>query len=332
MPLPDFLLIGAPKAGTTALHVALARHPQLAMSSTKEPKFFLTDGPPPTGGGPGDAKTYSEYVWRQEDYEALWSEAEPDQLLGESTTLYLQDFRAHERIAKTVPDAKLIAVLRDPVDRAHSNWAHLRSHGLETVADFPRACMLGKRRAEQGWGPFWQYLEIGRYGAQLEHLFTLFDRDQVLILLYRELREQPVETLDKVCSFLGVKTGLLDEVPAENVTAHVDEGLVNSALHKGLQGLDVLGNVAPPLHRAAQSLGVKLLQREQRTRPALTAEERCLLLPHYAEDLTVLEKQLGRSFEHWRDPENSRARRSLDINGRFGTGFTSIDRPGRSTR
>jgi hypothetical protein len=328
MALPDFLLLGAPKAGTTALHVALAGHPQLCMSETKEPKFFLTDGPPPTGGGPGDAKTYAEYVWRQEDYERLWEHGEPDQLRGESTTLYLQDPQAHDRIRKLVPDVKLVAVLRDPVDRAHSNWAHLRSHGLEPVADFPRACMLGHRRAEQGWGPFWQYLEIGRYGRQLEHLFRVFDREQVLILLYRDLREQPVETLDRVCAFLGVETGLLDEVPAENVTAHVDDGLVNATLHRVLQGVDALGSVAPPLHRTAQSLGVKLLQREQRTRPALSAEERMLLLPHYYEDLVVLEEQLGRSFAHWRDPENSRTRRALDLNGRFGTGFSSIDRPG----
>ena len=72
MPLPDFFVIGAPKSGTTALHVALARHPQLFMSRVKEPKHFLTDGPPPSGGGPGDAKTFREYVWRRTDYEALF--------------------------------------------------------------------------------------------------------------------------------------------------------------------------------------------------------------------------------------------------------------------
>src|SRR3954454_7870144 len=118
MALPDFLLIGAPKAGTTALHVALAGHPQLAMSTVKEPKFFLGDGPPPTGGGPGDAKTYSEYVWRRADYEALWDAARPGQLLGESTTLYLGDPQAHRRIHALIPNAKLVAVLRDPIDRA----------------------------------------------------------------------------------------------------------------------------------------------------------------------------------------------------------------------
>ena len=65
MALPDFLLVGAPKAGTTALHVALARHPDLFLSRNKEPKFFLSDGPPPTAGGPGDAATYRAYVWRR---------------------------------------------------------------------------------------------------------------------------------------------------------------------------------------------------------------------------------------------------------------------------
>src|SRR3978361_1657189 len=152
MALPDFLLVGAPKSGTTALHVALDAQPQLPMPAVKEPKFFLTDGPPPSGGGPGDDKTYAEYIWRQEDYEALWSHGGADQPRGASPTLSLQDPLAHERIAKLVPDAKLVAVLRDPVDRAHSNWAHLRSHGLEPVADFPRSCMPGQPRAARGWG------------------------------------------------------------------------------------------------------------------------------------------------------------------------------------
>ena len=67
MALPDFLVIGVPKAGTTALHAALARHPGLYLSAVKEPKFFLTDGPPPARGGPGDAQTYREHIWRRSD-------------------------------------------------------------------------------------------------------------------------------------------------------------------------------------------------------------------------------------------------------------------------
>ena len=90
MALPDFLVIGAPKAGTTALHAALARHPSLYLSPVKEPKFFLTDGPPPArGGGPGDAATYREHVWRRGDYEALFTSAPPGAACGESTPFYL---------------------------------------------------------------------------------------------------------------------------------------------------------------------------------------------------------------------------------------------------
>jgi len=70
--LPDFLVAGVPKAGTTALHAALSRHPGLYLPEVKEPKFFLTDGPPPARGGPGDAITYREHVWQRDRYEALF--------------------------------------------------------------------------------------------------------------------------------------------------------------------------------------------------------------------------------------------------------------------
>lgn len=168
MPLPDFFVVGAPKAGTTALHVALAQHPQIYMSRIKEPKHFLSDGPPPAKGGPGDARTYREYVWRRADYEALFAPAPAGALRGESTPFYLWDASAHRRIAAAVPNARLVAVLRDPLDRAHSNWTHLWSAGLEPVDDFVRACHLEKRRAGDGWAPFWRYLELGRYGGQLD--------------------------------------------------------------------------------------------------------------------------------------------------------------------
>ena len=90
--LPDFLLLGAPKCGTSALHAALARHPGLFLSEPKEPKFFLTDGPPPSsGGGPGDLPTWGEHVWNRDDYEALFAAAPAGALCGESTVFYLYD-------------------------------------------------------------------------------------------------------------------------------------------------------------------------------------------------------------------------------------------------
>ena len=324
MSLPDFLLVGVPKAGTTALHVALARHPQLYLSPVKEPKYFLTDGSPPTGpGGPGDAQTFREYVWRRADYEALFDPAPAGTLKGESTTLYLRDPAAHERIAATVPHARLVAVVRDPVDRAHSNWTHLRSAGLEPETDFLRACELEESRAARGWGPFWRYVDLGRYGAQLTHLFTVFPRSQVHVVLYRDLRRDPTATLDRICEFLGVETGAIDSVPVENVTAAAAGSRVDRVVHRVLPTLDrlpsgVRDRAVPRVRR--------YLQREQRPRSPLTPDERSALLPSFLEDIAVLERLAGLRLDHWRE-EQARARPPLEIRGRIGTAHGDIDRP-----
>lgn len=338
MAMPDFLLIGAPKTGSTALHVALSRHPQLFLSPVKEPKYFLTDGPPPAKGGPGDARTYRRHVWRRADYEALFADAPPGTLKGESTTLYLGDPQAHLRIKRDIPEARLIAVLRDPVDRAHSNWTHLYSAGLEPESDFLAACRLEPQRLANGWAPFWGYTALGRYGEQLTHLFQVFDREQVLVLTYKELRTEPVAVLDRVCRHLGVETGVLTEIPSENVTNAVPPTRTNDLLRRGLRaGSLVADGVAAWLPEVvAQRVRgpvERFLQREQRRRVPLTPEQHAALVPRFDDDIRVLERLLDRSFAHWRDPRNAGARPPLQPAGQFGTGFRSIDRPtARSAR
>jgi hypothetical protein len=329
MTLPDFFVIGAPKAGTTALHVALARHPQVFMSRTKEPKHFLTDGPPPARGGPGDAKTFSEYVWRRDDYERLFADATPGQLRGESTPFYLYDAASHRRIREAVPGARLIALLRDPVDRAHSNWTHLWSAGLEAEDDVVRACRLEERRAAAGWAPFWRYLGLGRYGEQLARLYETFSRDQVLVLRYRDLREQPAETLALIVEFLGVRSGQVTDVPAENVTAHASRTLGNRAVSAALRAGDRVDRVLPRrLWTPARDVMSRRLQREQRPRQPLTDEQRAQLVPLVADDVRRLEQVTGQSFGDWLELGVDRpARRPLDPAGKIGTAHNSIDRP-----
>jgi hypothetical protein len=220
--LPDFLIVGAPKCGTSALHAALARHPGLFLAEPKEPKFFMTDGPPPSsGGGPGDVSTWAEHVWRRDEYEALFVPAPRRALCGESTVFYLYDRDAQARIRKLLPDARLIAVLRDPAERAHSNWAHLRGAGLEPEADFATALDREPERIAAGWAHFWHYAAQGRYGEQLDHLTRLVDPARILLLRYRDLRDEPVATADRVCAFLGVETGRIEGIPRHHVRPDV---------------------------------------------------------------------------------------------------------------
>ncbi|HEX6470840.1 MAG TPA: sulfotransferase [Streptosporangiaceae bacterium] len=303
MGLPDFLVIGAPKAGTTALHAGLNRHPDLFMSPVKEPKFFLTDGPPPARGGPGDAQTYREHIWRRADYEALFDGAGDGRPRGESTPFYLHDAAAQRRIKDLIPHARLIAVLRDPVERAHSNWAHLWSAGLEPIGDPVAACAAEPERIAAGWAAFWRYVELGRYGEQLRRLYELFPRDQVLVLHYRQLQYDAAATLDRICDFLGVRTGLIDTIPRENVTTHVADSPGARALQRVLRAGAVIGQYAPSSVRAVTRRPLlAVLQRERRPRQPLTCEERERLLPYFADDIALLQEVTGNDYSRWLKP------------------------------
>jgi hypothetical protein len=301
VPLPDFLIAGVPKAGSTALHAALVPHPQLFLPTVKEPKFFLSDGRPPATGGPGDVQTYQEHVWRRADYEALFAPAPAGAKLGEATPFYLYDLKAHERIKALVPSARLIFLLRDPVDRAHSNWTHLWNAGLEPEADFLTACRAEPARIAAGWADFWHYVGLGLYGRQLEHLYQHFPREQVLLLRYRDLKDEPAGTLDRVCDFLGVDTGVLRAIPKENVNRHVvEDTAVNGVLRRLLRAGGTFGHRFPvPLRLAARGPLLTVLHRKKGARPVTTPAERAALLPLFADDIALLQDVTGERYDDW---------------------------------
>jgi hypothetical protein len=298
--LPDFCLIGAPKAGTTALHAALAQHPQLFMSAVKEPKYFLCNGAPPHQNGPGDAHSAREWIWRLEDYEALFADAPAGSLRGESTPLYLADPAAHERMHTLIPDAKLIVILRDPVDRAYSNWTHLWSDGLEPIGDFLTACRQEEERMAAGWAPFWQYTGLGRYGEQLRNLYRVYPRDQVHVLRYKGLVDTPRETLNGICEFLGIASDVVVALPEQNVSTYVEPTLTTKVLQSLLRtGASVGRHFPPKVWRTASIPLLRALKYQHRNRPELSAEDRRELVGVFADDIALLEQETGASFEDW---------------------------------
>jgi len=301
MRLPEFFIAGAPKSGTTALHAALATHPQLYLSPVKEPKFFLCAGaPPPRQAGPGDAHSAREWVWRRAEYEALFNAAAPDMLRGESTPFYLYDLDAQRRIAAVVPDARFIVVVRDPVDRAYSNWMHLWSDGLEPIGDFVAACEAEASRIAAGWAPFWHYRALGRYGEQLRHLYGLFGRERVLVLRYRELVESSAQVLDRICMFLGVPTRLCTAAPAENVRPYVPPTPHTRTLARVLRAGAAVGAYFPPqVWRAVSRPLLAALHRGGAPRPVLTVAQRRTVLAPLGGDIELLAELTGQSYSDW---------------------------------
>ncbi|HUB38065.1 MAG TPA: sulfotransferase [Streptosporangiaceae bacterium] len=304
--LPDFFVAGAPKSGTTALHAALAQHPGLYLSAVKEPKYFLTDGPPPTQGGPGDAKTYREHVWRRSDYEALFEAAPPGALRGESTPFYLYRRDAQRRIKTLIPAARLIVVLRDPVERAHSNWTHLWSAGLDPIDDFVEACADEERRIAAGWADFWHYRRLGLYGQQLQHLYSVFPQERVLVFRYRDLVDDPAGSLNRICAFLGIAQGVVTEVPRENVTADPE----HTRRHQTLSTMVRAGSamIARLPGHAGKGMIDRLESRLQdgaAPRRPLTWQQRQALIPYFEADIQLLSDLTGDDFSHWVQPRDN---------------------------
>jgi hypothetical protein len=302
--LPHFVIAGAPKAGTTALHAALATHPGLFLSPVKEPKYYLTDGRPPSRSdqrGPGDAHSAREWVWRREDYLALFDGAPPGTVRGESTPFYLYDRAAHARLAADIPGVKVIVVVRDPVDRAHSNWAHLRADGLEPEADFLAAVRLEEQRIAAGWAPFWHYRGLGRYGEQLRDLYRHVPREQVFLLRYRQLVDTPAQTLDRVSDFLGVPTGVAHTVAPENVKPFVGDTARHRLLARAARAGAALGAYAPPQvwRRVSRPL-IAALHAGRAPRPPLPVEVRREVLAPLLTDIALLEELTGESFADWK--------------------------------
>lgn len=191
----DFVVIGAQKAGTTALFDHLADDPRVNLSKVKETHFF-------------DDETVD---WANPDYGAYHAHFDLTQPgpMGEATPIYIFWPNSLERLAAYNSAAKLILMLRDPVERAFSHWQMEYARGVE-ILPFAQAIREGRRRLE-GLAPnhpdrrVLTYVERGFYGRQVEHLLGLFPRDQLLILRADDLRKNPTAPLAVANIFLGLQ-------------------------------------------------------------------------------------------------------------------------------
>jgi hypothetical protein len=217
MPLLDFIIIGAPKCGTTAAVVNLSRHPEVQVGPAyRHPShgrewihFFSHD---------------DEWARGVDWYTARFSGETPceccgrsqaKRILGDKATDYLGLHVAHERIKEAMPAAKLIVFLRNPVDRLYSHWNHFSQAGMTPIAAFEDILLDGSPQIEwldktperpttQNW------VEFGHYAQHLSHLFTLFPREQVAIEIAEIMRKDMAAGYKRLFRFLGVDPVAVD--------------------------------------------------------------------------------------------------------------------------
>jgi len=242
--VPDFFIVGHAKCGTTALYEMLRRHPQIFMPDFKEPMFFARNADArATRGGPRRFEQTGLRSETLEDYMALFAPARPGQITGEASTFYLFTPEAPARIAAAQPDARIIAILREPASFVNSLHMQMLQNQAESERDLLKAIELeAPRRAGREiprhayWPAALMYTERVRYAEQLRRLHAAFAREQVLVLIYEDFRRDNEGTLRSVLRFLGVDEAAPLQALEANPSVNVRGGRLDVMMREVREG------------------------------------------------------------------------------------------------
>ncbi len=292
MTMPNFFIVGAQKAGTTSLYHYLNQHPQVYMSPRKEPHFF--EGMHSEFRRPGRR---SAPVSDLAEYQALFEGTTDERAIGEASASYLYSTRAPHLIKSSVPDAKVIAILRNPADRAYSNFLHCVQVGREPLRSFDEALQAEEARMRDKWGPLWYYKQKGFYYAQVKRYFDTFDRDRVGVWLYEDLRDDTFGTLGEVFRFLDIDDGFVPDASIE----HNPSGIPRvGRLYTGVRALTARNPVLVERVLPAKLRGY-VKNRIFVKPPPIDPRLREGLISAYKEDILKLQDLIGRDLSAWLD-------------------------------
>lgn len=272
--LPTFFVIGAPKCGTTSLHHYLDQHPQISMSAVKEP-YILARG---------------DYRSRLSEYSEMLDPTAP--VRGESSAVY--SMFPHfpgvpERIAEVVPDALLLYVVGDPVDRAVAHYAQRLADGTETAS---LDIALGDESDEN------VYVTAGCYAMQLSRYLDRFPADRILVLDQDDLRERTAVTLGEAFAFLGVDPAFRSTAFREQLNRR-EEHRAPTRLGRALRGRGAFERARRiPLPRIVRER-LRRVSSRQVGRPSLPPELRARLEERLREEAMLLRELTGRPFSGW---------------------------------
>lgn len=294
---PDFFIVGAPKCGTTSLFEYLRQHPDLHLLPDKEIHFFGND-----------LKWRTRYhpVSR---YRELIEAAQMQTILGEASVFYMASRSAAAEIHGVAPDAKIIVMLRDPVDMIHSLYVEGLRSGSENLVPFEKAFeaeterKLGRLRVTRdnpGVEEANYYSEIALYSEQLERYLDLFGTDQVHIIFFEDLKRDPAEVYAKVCGFLGVNEAFVPNFEIHNEHKAIRNFWIWRLVKHPPDRLRALWrSFFPRWLRSAVLSRVGSLYLGPKKRSDLSPEIKQKIREIYRKDVVRLSELTGRDLSNW---------------------------------
>jgi hypothetical protein len=285
---PDFFIPGVDKAGTTACANLLGQHPGVFMCTPKEPHFFSQPS------AQGRLSPFIPAVLDRQEYLSLFRTAPEQALWGDASTSYFWDPEAPKRIRRSVPHARFLILLRNPVERAFSHFLNNVREGIEK-RDFKEAILheQSRSRRPRSWTEDTVYLDCGFYAEGLDRYFALFGREAVMVLLFEEVIALRPAGTEQILRFLGA-----DPLYAESLKLRPQNQFARSRVAGadrvlGSPRLRILGRKLVP-HRL-RSLARHVLLKTG-SRPILSNGTARMLADFYREDIVRCEKLLGRSL------------------------------------
>lgn len=277
--LPDFIIIGAAKCGTTSLYHYLRQHPAVFMCTPKEPEYF---------SGTDKIDTLSEY-------EALFEEADAGQTVGEASVCYLHSPQACKRIKETVPDVRLIAILRDPADRAYSHYNMMVAHGA--IPNRPYLEVLEEAHRQGNYD--YTGIPTSRYAEPLQRYFDRFGKDRLRVYLHRNYKRDPSGTVRSIFKHIGVDPTYVPDVERRHNKTHLPR---SDQMNRFIWGKSTLKEAAkavlPDIIRRKLS---QLLHHANRSPvPPLSSEARALIIDVLRDDIERTEELLDYDLSDWK--------------------------------
>lgn len=297
MPRPNFFIVGAHKCGTTSLHYQLRQHPEIFMPKCKEPNYFNPD-----------LKIHPDHSFSSEDrYLALFDGAGQARRIGEASPSYLRSKVAATRIHEFDPDARIIIMIRNPIEHVPSAHLQLVNVGSEDIIDLEAALNAiperyqGRKLTPNSKYPcHFDYLDGATFSYQIQRYQNLFPAEAIHIIVQDDYRKDAARVLRDTFQFLGVDPDVVVDQEPKNVSRNVSSlDLKFKQLAGRQKWLHKLRRSAPPFAINAY----RWITTRVSSRPAglgtLSPAVRARLTEHFRPEIETLSQMLGRDFSHW---------------------------------
>jgi len=297
--LPNFLIVGAAKSGTTALYHYLNQHPEVFLSPIKETNFFAQKGKKVAFKGPKDnLGTHRRTITEIGDYYNQFINVTVEKAVGEICPSYLYFEDAPKNIKEHIPEVKIIVILREPVARAFSAWVHLTRDGREHLS-FEEALSDEPRRIKENWAEIWHYKEESKYYDQLKRYYDSFPKENIKVFIYEEFKENPLAVYSELCKFIDVDSRFTPDMSSEHNKGEIPKNKIIWNLMMKQNIWKTLFNHLMPI-KIRKMIKEKIEARNVNKKPQLDKNKRKELSVQFRDEINKIEQLIEQDLTVWK--------------------------------